>query len=87
MENEVFWLSMTSAGYANYISRRVDTLKNMSNSTAWMSDFSKDDDDASRSAIYKSMKKAVKYRKVHLFQQKVGMKGGQDNSYGSGDDD
>lgn len=85
MENEVFWLSMTSAGYANYISRRVDTLKDMSNSTAWMSDFSKDDD-ASRSAIYKSMKKAVKYRKVHLFQQLVDKKGGQD-SPDSGDDD
>lgn len=55
---------MTSAGYAGYVSKRVAQLKNMSTSSSWMNTFSKEShpEDA---AIYKSLKKAVKYRAVH----------------------
>lgn len=86
IENEVFWLSMTSAGYAGYIARRVETLKNMSNTSAWMDDFSRHTD-PSQNAVYNSMKKAIKYRGVHQRQQEGDKKKGQRYSSDSDDDD
>lgn len=68
MENEVFWRSMTSARYADYISSRVEHLKRMSTTSAWMSAFSVSPE-PDIAAVYKLMQKAVKYRSVHQREQ------------------
>lgn len=68
MENEVFWRSMTSAGYAGYISNRVEDLKRMSNTSSWMNTFSTNSE-PEIAAVFKLMQKAVKYRSVHQREQ------------------
>lgn len=86
MENELFWRSMTSAGYAGYISERVSHLKSLSTSSSWMDTFDKasNPEDA---AMYKSISKAVKYRSVHQREQFGGDKRtGRRNDSDSDDD-
>lgn len=86
MENELFWLSMSSAGYASYVARRVQVLTSMSNSSDWLDRFSSDME-SDKAAVFKSMRKAIEYQRVHEKQQRETEKEKALRSMSDSDDD
>jgi hypothetical protein len=83
-ESEIFWLSMTSAGYAAYVSQRVGLVKSLSTSSSWLDSFPSSHN-AEQEAIFKIMLKTVKWRRVHQTLQETSTS--KDRLYGSDSDE
>lgn len=69
IESDAFWMSISSSGFKVIISRRVEMLLSITKTSAWMSAFPIGASPA-LAEMFQAMQRAVKFRKMHVDQQK-----------------